>query len=366
MSLKIISKGREISDLFGEEPIMAATIRLTKGCNLSCPHCYVNGGEPLKNELSTEEIKDIINQLTELKVFYIFFTGGEPFTRPDIVEILNYTHKKGIGISISTNGTAINERLLKKILHIPFNLFQVSLDGTKEIHDSIRGAGQFDKAIRAIKLARYYLKKNVGIGTVITRRNWMILDKIIEQGVKAGADSFTLLCLILTGRASDGQDPEIDDFLNSIKLAFEKYKNLNNKLKIAKDTTVPPALLPLEIQKTGIQYSFSPCSFPYYIGINSNGDIAPCDGLFNNSEMILGNIRTHKIADIWNNSDTFKGLRKINPNQLRGVCGRCIYKEYCSGACRAYAYIKYKDFKMSDPICQRAFDEGLFPKECIL
>jgi len=79
MDLKIISTRKEIKNFFGEEPIMAATIRVTKACNLRCLHCYVNAGEKLENELSLEEIKSIIDQLAKLKVFSIFFTGGEPF-----------------------------------------------------------------------------------------------------------------------------------------------------------------------------------------------------------------------------------------------------------------------------------------------
>lgn len=70
MSLDVLSTKNKIKEFFGEEPILAATIRLTKGCNLRCPHCYVNAGLPLKNELNLKEIKSIIDQLVKLKIFY--------------------------------------------------------------------------------------------------------------------------------------------------------------------------------------------------------------------------------------------------------------------------------------------------------
>jgi len=365
MGLEILSTGNKIINFFGEEPIIAATVRLTKACNLRCPHCYVNAGIISNNELSLGEIKSIIDQLTELKVFYIFYTGGEPFLRKDIVEILQYTNKRKLGISISTNGTLLNRKILEKIKNIHFDLFQISLDGTREIHDDIRGKGVWEKAVKSIKLAKSVLKKNIGLGVVLMKKNWKVLDKVIYQGVVSGADKFTLLCLILTGRANESINSSPKEFLKSLQLVFGRYKSLQRKIKFAKDTTVPSALIPKEWREKGLEKTFAPCSFPYYIAINVNGDVAPCDGLFNCPEMIIGNIRETPISEIWKKSKLLKEIRKINPSDLKGVCKKCIYKDYCAGGCRAHAYIKYKDFTMPDPICQSIYEAKLFPKDCL-
>jgi radical SAM protein with 4Fe4S-binding SPASM domain len=365
MNLRILSRRSEIKNFFGEEPLIGATVRLTKACNLRCPHCYVNAELPLEDELRFDEIKKVIDELAKLKTFSVFYTGGEPFLRKDIVKILQYTHQKELGISISTNGTLLSKNLLKKIKNIPFELFQISLDGTKEIHESIRGKGVWGKAIEAIKLAKRILKKNIGLGIVLMKRNWKILHEVIYEGFMAGADKFTLLCLILTGRANKSQNLTPKEFLESVKLAFDEYEKLRGKIKIAKDTTIPPALIPEKWRKKGLYKTFAPCSFPYYIAINSNGEIAPCDGLFNCPEMIIGNIRENSLSEIWHKSKLLKELRKIDPSDLKGVCKKCIYKNYCAGGCRAYAYIKYKDFTMPDPVCQNVYEAGLFPKSCL-
>lgn len=365
MDLDILSTKRKVEDFFGEELPLAATIRLTKACNLRCPHCYVDAGCPLKNELTTKELKLIIDQLVRLKVFYVFYTGGEPFLRKDISEILKYTHKKGIGISISSNGTVLNKDILNKVKDIPFTLFQISLDGTKKIHESIRGKGSWDKAIKAIKLARSKLKGNIGLGTVISKKNFYLIDKILSTGASAGADTFTLLCLILSGRADESQNPSPKEFMNSVKLAFKEYKRLRPALTLAKDTTVPPALIPSTFRKKMLHMTFAPCSFPYYLGVNANGDVAPCDGLFNIEEMVVGNIREKPLEEIWRKSKLLKELRKINPSDLKGICGKCIYKDYCCGGCRAHAFIKYRDFAMPDPVCQTVYEAGLFPKDSL-
>lgn len=316
----------------------------------------------MKNELTTDEIKSIVDQLKQLKAFYVFYTGGEPFTRRDIVDILHYTDQRGIGISISTNGTYITKETLEKIKDIPFTLFQISLDGTRDVHDTIRGPGMHDRAIQTITLARQILKKHIGIGTVITKRNSKIIDVILQEGARAGADTFTLLCLIVTGRADESQSPTPRAFLRTIQKAFLAYKHLQTKLSIAKDTTVPPALIPKQWAKKGIYLNFAPCSFPYYLGINADGAVAPCDGLFNEPEMIVGNIREKPLTDIWRQSKVLKELRKINPSDLKGVCQKCVFKNYCNGGCRAHAYIRYRDFTMPDPVCQTAYEAGVFPK----
>ena len=365
MSLRLLSTRAQIRSFFGDEPVLAATIRLTKACNLRCPHCYVNAGYALQDELSLEELKRVLDQLAKMKVFYLFYTGGEPFMRKDLGEILRYTQKKRIGISLSTNGLLLNKKVLEEIKNIPFDLFQISLDGTEKIHDSIRGKGSWRKAIKAIKLAKKILKKNVGVGTVITKRNWRVIDKVLYQGAVAGADTFTLLCLILTGRADESQNPTPKEFLKAIKIAFKAYNTLKNNLRIAKDTTVPPPLLPKIWRRRKIYLNFAPCSFPYYLGINANGDIAPCDGLFNHKEMIIGNIRETPLDELWQKSKLMKELRKIDPSDLKGVCRKCIYRDYCVGGCRAYAYIRYKDFTMPDPVCQMTYEAGVFPKECL-
>lgn len=318
MNLKTISTRKEIKNFFGEEPIMAATIRVTKACNLRCPHCYVNAGKGLENELSLKEIKSVIDQLAKLKVFSIFFTGGEPFLRKDIIEILKYTDKKGIGIAISTNASVLNKEALEKIKNLRFDLFQISIDGPKKIHEAIRGKGSWQKTINSIKLAKSILKKRVGLGIVIMKNNWKFLDKTIAEGVNCGADRITLMCLILSGRANEELNPSPREFLKSINKIFKKYRSLQSKAKFSKDTTIPSALIPKEWREKELHRTFAPCSFPYYIAINSNGDVAPCDGLFNYPEMIIGNIREKSLSKIWQKSKLLRELRSIDPSDLKG------------------------------------------------
>lgn len=131
---------------------------LTKSCNLQCRHCSVNAS--INNniiELSTGEIKHIIKKIGLYNCSTLIFTGGEPMTRRDFFEILDYTRGVFLGkIGLMTNGTLINEDNVQRLIHA-VDFIDISVDGVDESSCSlIRGAGVFEKVINAVKL----LKKN--------------------------------------------------------------------------------------------------------------------------------------------------------------------------------------------------------------
>lgn len=363
---KFLSEPKEISEFFGEEPLMAASVRLTKACNLRCPHCYANGGLPLEKELTLEELKKVIDEIAELGALHVFYTGGEPFIRKDLANILKYNDQKGLGILLSTNAQLITEEKLKELEGLNFKLFQISLDGSKEIHDSIRGQGVWGEATKKIKLARKILKKNVGVGTVMMKKNYPYLSRVLKDATKNGADIFALMFLIVSGRATEELNPNPKEFLEGLENLFGEYEKRNNKIKFAINTTIPPALVPASWRKKGLHWTFAMCSFPYCLGIESNGDVAPCDGFFNFPEMVLGNVKKDSIKNIWKNSKLLKEIRAIKPSELKGVCRICKYRDYCAGGCRASAYSVYKDLRMPDPACQTIYEAGLFPKDCLV
>lgn len=365
--MPLISDESEFRSFFGEYPVIAGSIRLTNACPLKCPHCYTNGGQKLKDELSTEEVKQVVDQYAELGSFYIFFTGGEPFLRNDIADVLAHTHNKGIGISLSTSGVGLRRETLEKIKDLKFNLFQISLDGDEDAHNKIRGAGMYGKALNAIRMAKELLGTNVGVGSVIMKHNSDVLDRVLIKASELGVDRYALMFLILSGRAEEGLVPSAQEHERSVEKVFSIYDNLDHKqgIQFAKNTTVLPALVPKRWREKGLHKRFSPCSFPYCLGVAANGDIAACDGFFNCREMILGNIREISLKEVWQKSKLMREILSINPRDLRGVCSKCTYRDYCAGGCRAYAYIKYRDLCAPDPICQSAYEGDCFPPDCL-
>ena len=131
------------------DPVIAVLIVNNK-CNFDCKYCYGNYAHRTVRDYTTEEVKNIIDELYEMGVRYLNVHGGETLLRKDIGEIVDYIKNKGIYCCIITNGTLLPQKI-DEIRNVD-NL-TISLDGTKENNDINRGKGSYDIALNAIKLA---------------------------------------------------------------------------------------------------------------------------------------------------------------------------------------------------------------------
>lgn len=128
-------------------------IALTSHCNLSCRHCYIRDNS-VKDELTCKEICRLIDEITDAGCLYLLLTGGEPLLREDFNDIYTYARKKGLIITLFTNGTLMNEDtalLLKK--YMPFSVEITLYGATRETYESFTGVkGSYDSCINGIKL----------------------------------------------------------------------------------------------------------------------------------------------------------------------------------------------------------------------
>lgn len=363
--MRILSTANQIKNFLGEEPLQSVAIRVTMACNLRCKHCYSVAGNKLNDELSFKEIKRVIDELKRLGVIRIFFTGGEPFTRPDILDILEYTDKNSFAIYISTNGTLIDSQTinrLKLLRHL--RTFQVSIDGLRKTHDSIRRVkGTFDKAINTIEIAKRKLKNTkITIISTLMQENANEMDKLLKLAIKLKVDNFGIVTLYPMKRSAKVKDVTSLQKYKIFKKLSGIYSKERPKLNIG--LLVPPAIIPQPLSELEYGGGYV-CSFPSLLGINANGEIAPCDGLLDRKELILGNIKEKSLNEIWNHP-LMKKLRKVKPENIKGVCQKCKYLSFCMGGCRARAYLKYGNFEAPNPLCQSFYDAGLFSKSNIV
>jgi len=127
---------------------LAVTISCTNFCNLKCTHCQAENYKD--KDIPTTRFLGLIDEIAKSGCKKIGFTGGEPLIRNDIGKIIDRCRKRGLYISLVSNGTLVPNRVHElKGLHLLF----LSLDGNREVHDSIRGNGNFDKVIAAAKSA---------------------------------------------------------------------------------------------------------------------------------------------------------------------------------------------------------------------
>jgi len=364
--VKILSTTKQIQKFLGIEPLQSASIRVTMACNLKCKHCYSIAGKKLNNELSLGEIKKVVNELKQLGAIRIFFTGGEPFIRPDILEILDYTDRNNFAIYISTNGTLINQKIinsLKCLKHL--KTFQISLDGVDKTHDSIRGIpGTFDKVINTIKLVKKELKNTkIAIISTLMKDNLDEIEKLFKLAIKFKIDIFGLVTLYPVKRSAETEDVTTSQkykLFQQLSNIYKSYKSIKTKIGIL----VPPAIIPEPLKEIEFGCGYV-CSFPSLLGINSNGDVAPCDGLLSYKEFILGNVRRDSLGKIYNHL-LMRELRAIKSQDIKGVCRKCKYLSFCMGGCRARAFLEYRDWKAPNPLCQSFYKNNFFSKNNLI
>ncbi|MDP8216443.1 MAG: radical SAM protein [Candidatus Kaelpia imicola] len=173
---------------------LRALFELTHKCNHKCSYCYIVP-EPEKKELTTKEVFSILDGLYNMGTFYLGFTGGEIFMRPDIFDILFYAKNKGFEIILLTNGSLIDEKVADKIEKLSPNKVDITLRGaTKKTFDKISGiSGSFEKVYRAVDLLKMR-SIPLGLKSIIIKPNikeFLKMKELVENlGIIFRYDTF--------------------------------------------------------------------------------------------------------------------------------------------------------------------------------
>ncbi len=286
-------------------------VEVTKRCNLHCRHCYVNAG--CCDELSFNQLKELIDIVAGMNVFQIAFGGGEPFCREDFLDIAKYAYDRDIVPNVTTNGVSIKTDKLDL-----FGQINVSLDGAdRETYLRVRGCDAFDKAINTIKtLAGSY---DVGINVVVTKYNFENLHDIMKLAEELEVNEVMLIRLKPIGRCKEVYD-ELRLTENQLQRFEAKIRSLLNYEVIVKvDCAFMPFLTPDDNVLIGMQGCDCGISS---LAVKANGIVTPCSFL----SQSLGFYKDLK--DIWHNmSREFKVE----------VCSGCPKYYICRGGCRVFA-----------------------------
>lgn len=120
---------------------LGVELEITTSCNLRCRHCFQEHYDNIM--MPTEKAINIISKLADHGVCEVSLIGGEPFKHEGLMEILECCQHQDMAINLVTNGTLIDEAIVEKLATINRLVVIVSLDGTQETHDYIRGEGVF-------------------------------------------------------------------------------------------------------------------------------------------------------------------------------------------------------------------------------
>ena len=296
-------------------PLKNIIIELFLKCNLKCSFCYANSTSTKKreNELTTDEIIDVIHQAKNMGVEDIDLTGGEPLLHKDILKIVKEIHNQGLLLTIQTNGTLIkkNMDLVNYLTEIKDDLrVFISINGAcAETHDELYGVkGAFDRTLEGVEILTSRGIK-VCLVTTYQKNNFDEIPDIINLSKKLNAE-WSGGPLINSGRGSiDEFDPLVRDFIQEYKDSYQKaysiprYENREWQLSYL-----------------GCNAGLTGCI------VLSNGDVIPC---FMDRENIAGNIRKQALKKIW--TDGYFAPREVDVAKTK--CSSCKYLPYCCGGC---------------------------------
>ena len=335
---------------------------LTRSCNLFCAHCRGSAtSDSYRDELSTEECFRLIDQILEVGRPIIILTGGEPLSRPDILEIASYAAGKGLRVVMGSNGTLVTEKIASQLKSVPISRIGISLDfPVAELQDNFRGqSGAFAAAMKGIANARR-AGMEVQINTTITKLNVDYLDELLSLALKVGAVAFHPFMLVPTGRGKGLASVELppEQYEQTLHWLYDKQLELGDRM-FFKPTDVPHYLRVVKQRQKQDQPAAAKIATGHdranvitrgclagigFCFVSYQGKVKGCGYL----DVEAGDIRERGFARVWADSPLFLQLRDLA--NLKGKCAVCEYKRICGG-CRARAYEATGDYLEAEPYC---------------
>ncbi len=310
-------------------------LNVTTICNLNCPFCFNHDilGKR-NNEMSLQELTSLLDQLARNRVG-LFLTGGEPFARKDIYEIIEEAKRRKLPVGVVTNGTLLCEDDVVRLRRIGLDVVVISFHGTRDVHDETVGKpGAYDKTMATLDLFRkHWPAPGPMINYIATEKSVACLDAFLDEirHKKNVMRRLSHLNFITPAEAAAnggywkkhfGREPEkvlhyvcdapgeIDEALMDI---LGRGKNANVFTK--------PFLTRREA-KMWYSDSFDikrRCVFVWRSAfIDSDGEVYPCQYLY----LKMGNVKEKSLDEIWSSGE-YRRFRAFIREGLTPACSRC-------------------------------------------
>jgi radical SAM protein with 4Fe4S-binding SPASM domain len=319
-------------------------LQVTNACNLKCKHCYADAGKRKTNELTLEEIKNVIDDVATMKdpdkMGKINVTGGEPLLRDDILDITSYISKRGLMVDFSTNGLLLTDEVLESFCKLDRIALSISLDGaTKSTHEYMRGPDTFLRTINILKKVKEY-ELELGITFVVHKKNFHELEKLFQLCKRMKINSINIINANYLGRMLENSIEPVPE-LNLFKRLFSLSQKNPDYYKLMSRIMYIQTVAAI---KSGMKAEYCGVGYHKSMYVDSIGDIYPCPNT-HFSEFKLGNVRKNKISKIWNISTKLYKLRNLSVDKMNKKCSNCYIRYYCGGGCRGETYSVFKDIR---------------------
>ena len=331
---------------------LSVQLDLTYRCNERCVHCYLDHDD--HGEMTTAEIKDLLDQLAAAGVFFLILSGGEIFLRKDLFEIVEYARKLLFAVKLKTNAVMIRDAKAKRIAALGVESVQISVyshraRGPRRDHQGAAGPSG------APSRARTLLKSNgvrVSFANVLMKHNAGDYPQVqaLAAGLGVGYNVDPTITPMMDG------DRSILD-LNITPGELEQVFHESTLVGNAEEFCAPPAGPLAEADALDTL----PCSAGHTACyISPYGDVFPCVQF----PLPSGNVRKTRFLDIWQDSPQLKEVRAITMADLQG-CSSCAHGSSCS-RCPGLAHMEGNMRGPSIQDCEKSFARTGVPSKHLL
>jgi PqqA peptide cyclase len=326
---------------------LALIAELTHRCPLHCVYC----SNPLElqaraTELSTEDWSRVFREAAALGVLQADFTGGEPLTRPDILDLIRAARAAGLYVNLITSGLPLDESRLEALVQAGLDHFQLSFQGAREeTANEISGTKAHAQKLRVLE----WLKRHrvaVTLNFVIHRRNIDQLSDMLSLAESSSATRVEFANVQYYGWAFANRDsllPTREQLAQSIDFLKKAQEHLTGKIKV--EYVVPDYYA---------KYP-KPCMGGWaqkLMLVTPSGDLLPCHAARVIPGLSFENVKDRSLREIWEVSDAFQKFR--GESWMQEPCKTCDRRTLDFGGCRCQAFLLAADATATDPVCSLA------------
>jgi len=332
----------------------------TRACDLACVHCRA-AAQPKRSqfELTAEEGFRLIDEIATMRPKVFVITGGDPLKREDTYDLIAHAKERGLEPSLTPSATPLlTDEAVAKMKRHGLSRIAVSLDGScAMLHDNFRRVpGSFDITLRAIRAAKREAIP-VQVNTTVTRQTIGDLPGMVPILEGLGIAMWSVFFVVPTGRAKNSDLVTAEEVEDLFGFLYETSQRVAFSIRTTEAMHYRRYVLqqgathslPLGVQ-AGPRAPRGVNEAKGFVFISHIGDVFPSGFL----PLKAGNVRQQSLREIYRSSALFVTLR--DPNNLKGRCGRCEFRDLCGGS-RSRAWAMTGDVFASDPLC--AYEPGV-------
>jgi radical SAM protein with 4Fe4S-binding SPASM domain len=334
-------------------PLRYAVIEVTNRCNLRCPHCASTSGIARENELTLDEIREMLATIADLGGEEITVIGGEALMREDWFEICRAVGDGGMKLLLISNGLLIRtEEHFERLRRLRPWLIGVSVDGARrETYRALRGVDGFDHVVALCKRLVAEGHQNVNAITTFWKPNLREFDGFVRLFENTGITWQIQIANIGGERFDRRLFISREDFAWLTAKMRDVFVHRRDSVRLRHMDDF--GYFPLDPALRFLHQTWAGCiAGVELIGVRANGDVEGCLSL--GDDFVEANLRREPLREIWQSGRYFQRFRR-KEELLTGACARCPHASVCRAGCTAIAYSATGDIGCN-PYCIRALE----------